>query len=257
MDDKDTWALRNVLVMALADGKVTDEENRFISRLRQRLDIDAVQFKQLCQEVRAEPKRVKLPSDPAEAEKALRLLVDVAAADGEITSVERRGLQRMGQHIGISPGALEAIMAGVASDADQRLGGLTEEVYENFANWDEAQRREKLALFAQSGHSGVLLLLRMLESYRAPNDDTDALAMKVMIIEQLAAMGKPQAVYYLAQQVALTGTDEVTSPELRAAAAEAIGQIVGQPMPRDQAGVDAAREWWGSAGLAQYNTLAF
>ncbi|KKL29036.1 hypothetical protein LCGC14_2369170, partial [marine sediment metagenome] len=49
--------LKNVMVMVLLDGKVTDEEKDFIEMLRIRLGVEADEFNNLVREVRADPKR--------------------------------------------------------------------------------------------------------------------------------------------------------------------------------------------------------
>ena len=138
-----------------------------------------------------------------------------------------------------------------------KLDAAVEEVYAGFGDWDEATRRSKFAVVGAFGRPAIVPLLRMLESYRTPDGSADPLEMRILVIDQLAALGDERAVYYLAQQIALDGADEVTGPAVRAAAAEAIGRIVGQPFARGDAGVAAARQWWRAGGMKQYDSLIF
>jgi len=108
-----------------------------------------------------------------------------------------------------------------------------------------------------AGAAGAVLLLRILESYRTPDNAANALELKTMACEQLGDTADARAAYYLAQQVSIgDGEDEISSPELRTAAAEAMGKVVGEPFSRDSDGIDAARSWWSSPAAAEFQQLA-
>ena len=255
MNDQDSWTLRNVIVMALADGEVAQEEKDFIDRLRVKLGIDEGQLRELCKQVRQEGRRIKLPSSPSEAQEVVGLLVEVAAADGEISQVERRALGRIAKFTGLAPSALEAMIAAAAAGDPTPVLAAVEEVYEQFGGWDPPVRQEKFTAIGEFGPTAVVPLMRMLESYRVPDGVADALEMKVFVIDQLAALADDRAVYYFAQQVALSGADQVTNPDVRAAAAEGMGRIAGEAITRDEDGVDVARQWWLKTGMTTYDTL--
>ena len=251
--------LRNVLVLAVADGTVTKEEKAYVEALRERLGIGGEEFARLCGEVRNGGRKVVLPRGPVEAEQALFTLVGLAVADGKITAPEQRLLGRLGEHLGIGKGQLETMVeqaSGPAELDDMRVADMTEEVYEHFARWDEATRRAKIQALGDLGRGAVKPLVRLLESYRKPDGMPDAVSLKVLVAEQFGRLGDSRPVYYLAQHVDIGDIDdEITSLELRATAAEAIGRIIGQPFTRDQDGVTAVRRWWRDEGRKKYDYL--
>jgi len=259
MGDEEKWTIRNVLVMALADGKVTVEEKEYIDQLRRKLGIDTEEFRELCRQVKQDRTRVKIPKDPGEAREAIRLLCEVASADGEVSGIERRWLERLGEFAGLTHSAIEGLLPTARDEGDEQqqtqLMTLVEELYQGFSGWDAARRLEQFAALGQFGRPAVIPLLRVLESYRVPDGAGSVVEMKIMAVDQLAALDDKRIVYYLAQHAGLIGSDEMTSPALRAAAAEAIGRIIGQPFSRDEAGVDATRQWWRSTGMVTYRDM--
>jgi uncharacterized tellurite resistance protein B-like protein len=249
------------MVIALADGQLTDEEKRFIQRLRQRLGLDEREFADLVAQVRADSKAVSLPKDPAEAIAAVRLIADAAAADGEMGAVEERIVRRLAAHVQLPPSELEALLRGSRGSEEAvdtaELEGRVEEIYAGFAEWDDSQRARKLEELGAYGPGAVRPLMQVLESYRTPAGLPDALALKALVAGQLGRLGDDRAVYYLAQQVSLGDIeDEITSADLRCACAEAMGRIVGEGFTADASGVAAAREWWTGPGRTRYSTLA-
>jgi len=253
--------LRNAIVLALADGRIGEAEKEYIDGLRRKLGLDAAEFRELLNQVRADPKRVSVPKDPQQAAAAVRLLVEVAEADGEIGEVERRCLRKLAEHIGLDCGQIDGMLrpqpAGEPVD-DARLDAAVEEIYADFSEWDEGMRREKIGALGKTGRDGAITLLRMLESYRAPGGMTDALEFKTLIARELGRIGDPRAVYYLAQQATIGDVDdEITCSALRFAAAEAIGKIVGGEFGTDQQAIEAVRQWWGSPPAKPYDRVAF
>ena len=63
--------MRNVLVLAVADGEVAPEEKAYIEALRGKLGVDPQEFNRLCEQVRGGDRRIILPSSPVEAEEAM------------------------------------------------------------------------------------------------------------------------------------------------------------------------------------------
>jgi len=255
--------LRNALVLVLADGKVTDEERQLIGRLRKNLGIDRDEFRAMCEQAQANRKRLEIPTRDLAAENMLQLLIDVAKVDGEISESEQRMLEKVAAFIEQSAAQMEAVLAGgdvtageqVDDALEAKINAEIDQLYTHFAEWTEQERREHCRALGAKGAAAVIPLLRVVESYRNP-DGGEGHQMKAMIMDQLAAIGDDCVVYYLAQQVSLGDIeDEVSSPALREAAAEAIGKITGNAFTRDTAGVLACRQWWLAEGTKTYRTL--
>jgi hypothetical protein len=247
--------MHNVLVTALA-GKITDEERRHIERVRDRLGISADDFKKLVEEVRQGSRQIRLPASPAEAQQALQDLINFTQADGRIDPAERRVLEKIAHHLGLPDEMLDGMLNAATGAHEPEIQAKAEEIYLHFGQWNGELRHSRFAELERFGRAAVLPLLRMLESYRAPDGAPDALEMKVFVVDVLAALGDRRAVYYLANQVALSATSEVSNDALQFAAAAAIGRLTGKPFTRDAAGVAAVRQWWMLEGIKDYNTLA-
>jgi len=267
MNEQASRDLRNVIAFALIDGKLDEGEKRFIDALRVKLGIGDQEFRQLCDQIQQEGKKVFLPRDPGQAQQALRLLVEIAQADGQISRTEREMLQRLAQHVGLDLDKLGEMMgerpadqapAGSAPAADDALlEGRLEDIYAQFGPCDHAQRRQMLAQFAAMGGQAVMPLLRLLESYRVPEGMASNLEVKTLVAEQLGLLGDERAVYYLVQQVNIGDMeDEITNADFRFAAAEAIGKITGLGFSPNQQGVLQVRRWWTTNPHSQYNQLA-
>jgi len=253
--------MRNVIVLALADGTLSDEEKRFIDELRIKSGIGDEQFRRLCRQVREEPGKLAMSADPQEVREGIALLAEAAAADGRISPSEQELLQRLGQRVGMDDAAINGLIDSLAAAQTAREGQietLIKEIYAGFAGWDERTRNEKLAAVGAFGRAATMHLVRALESYRTPAGAADALEVKKFIAVQLGLGGDDRAAYYLAQQVNIgDADDEITNSALRCAAAEALGKLVGESFGPDQAGVEQARGWWQLAGHTRYDRLAF
>jgi len=251
MGDNAQQDLQNVIVMALIDKTLSAAEEQFIGSLRAKLGIDEATFRRICREVREDRSRLSLPRDPA---KAVELLRQVALADGQISEAEQRILDRLVEQVGATATASQQERLSV----ELELPHLLDEIYEQFSGWSDTTQREKLDQFASAGTPAVIPLLQILESYRMPEGAADTLALKALVCQQLGRLGDDRAVYYLCQQISLgDAEDEINSADLRYAATEALGRIIGQPFPPDAQGVQAAREWWLGPGRAKYDHLAF
>jgi len=260
MEDRTVY-LRNAIVLAVADGRVSDEERALIERMRQRLEVSDKEFRKLLSDVRTHPNRVSLPQDPAEAARTVDLLAEFAAADNVVSAPERELIRRVGEKLGLPPSRIENILnqASGAELADPSQGEQRiRELYTRWAQWDDAQRRAKLQELAEMGRGVVVPLLRVLESYKAPDGEPNALSLKAHVAETLGELGDDRAVYYLAQQVNIgEQDDEISNAELRRASAAALGKLVGAEFSGDDEGVAAARQWWQGTGRRVYDRLAF
>ena len=253
--------LKNVMVVALADGALADGERKFIESLRQEFQIDAEEFQQLCADVRKNPKRVTLPRDAEEGTAAIRLAVAAAAADGTVQFQEQRLLQRMADYVGIPSQEIDRMLdeaLGVSADEADRLEAAMDEIYLHFHSWTDEQLQEKIDALVARGRVAVIPLLRILESYRTPDGAGSALPVKTRVARALGRIGDPRAAYYLTQQVNIgDADDEISDTALRFAAAEAVGKIIHMPFAADQDGVVAVRAWWMSEAARAYDRLAF
>ena len=257
MNERAASNLRNVIVLALVDGQLSDEEKQFIDVLRTKLGIDEGEFRDLCEQVRRDPKQLSLPRDAVEAEEAIRLLVEAAMADAQAGEREWKLLARLAAKAGLETSSIEQMLAEAGGAHQDEMEALAVEIYASFAQWDDPTRSEKVAALARCGRESVPPLQRLLERYRVPDGAAAALGLKTLVAAQLGRVGDDRAAYYLAQQVNIGDIDdENTNGALRSAAAEALGRVVGQEFSRDQDGVVAARAWWFSHGLPQYDRLA-
>jgi len=253
--------IKNVIAMAVVDGAFADDEKQFVKDLRARLGMGDEEFARAVEEVRAERGKFHLPRDPAEAEAALRVLAEAAAADGVMTQQEQSLLDRLARHVGLDESKVSAMLdeiTGVGREREAKAEAMLEEMYHQFAGLDDQARREKLDAVAKLGRAAVVPLLQVLESYRVPDGAPGTIELKILVTEQLGKIGDARATYYLCQQVNISDVDdEITNSALRAAAAEALGKIVGEEFTRDPEGVDAARKWWLAKGHIDYNQLAY
>jgi len=255
--------LKNALVMVMVDGDVNDAEKAYIRDLRDRLGLADDEFRALCAEVRAEGRKLSVPKAGEAAEQTLRQLVEAATADDVISPDEKRVLEKVARYVQCEMAELEAMIlqaaprtsATVVDDqAAEAIEQAVQTLYARFGQWSDEQRRQAFREIAAHGTVAVVPLLRVVESYRDP-DGGNGLRMKEMIVDQLAELGDPRIVYYLAQQVFLgDADDEVTCAALRAASAEA-GRLVDEPFTRDADGIKACRMWWLSKGMTRYQTL--
>ena len=253
--------LRNVMVLALIDGELAEDEKSFIASLRGRLGIGEDDFRRLCAEVRENPTRISLPSGRDEAEEAIRLLAEIVAADSVVTDRERRILEKLADRAGVSRTQLDQMLRAGSSFLEEHadeIEALTQEIYVSFSGWDEPSRQAKFDALGAFGRAATVPLLRMFESYRKPIDAETPLDMKVMIAAQLGRIADRRAAYYFAQQISLGDMeDDVTNHALRCASVDAMGRCVGESFPPDEAGIQAARLWWSATGSRRLNQLAF
>lgn len=259
MDDSQRRDILNVMVFAASDGKVSDAEREFIRRMTEELGIEAEEFNELLEEVRQNPKRLSLPKDPDQAEATLAMLTRLAVSDGDISASERHGLYRVASLLHLDTKTVERLLAAAMGQEvdDAELDSRAEAIYRHFHEWDAATRQQKLDELAKLGYPAVPAMIRLLESYRVPDGAENAKELKTAVAIKLGELRDDRAVYYLAQHASLGYGEDLTGPQLRRAAAEAVGRIVGQDFSADPDGIEAMRRWWASAEQDRYQPTAY
>lgn len=258
MDEQTQRNLKNIMVMVLVDGELNDQEELFLESLRDRTSIDPKDFQVLRDEARRNPTRLSIPKG-AEGTDALKLLIQAALADGEISEREKTVIQKVANYLELSDSMVNQLIdeEQLSPEEEEKLNHLIEEFYAQYNHWDDSTRRQKLGELESWARPVVVPVLRMIESYRTPDEAEDALDFKTDLAHLLGRLGDERAVYYLAQQISLgDDVEDISSPELRLASADAIEQITGRQFdPSDK--LEDARKWWRNDGQTEYNHLAF
>jgi uncharacterized tellurite resistance protein B-like protein len=107
---------RNLMVMAAADGKMTQEEIMFLALRSSHWGITDDQFQDALEFVKSDKAELELPHDPQERRVILRDLLRLMAVDGDLAGTERRLF------------AVAAASMGIESD---ELNRLIDEVVRN------------------------------------------------------------------------------------------------------------------------------
>jgi uncharacterized tellurite resistance protein B-like protein len=81
---------RNLMVMAAADGKMTDEEIMFLAERCSRWGINDEQFQDALQSVQGDKLELEIPHEPKARRELLRDMLRMMAADGDLAETERR-----------------------------------------------------------------------------------------------------------------------------------------------------------------------
>ncbi len=248
----------NMPVMAGADGSISRPEKEFIYALCEKMGIESEQLRELTKQYRLNPRKLSLPSDPAEIIQAIEMLVVMAFADEHLSGQEHKLLKRVAEYARMSPTHLEQIISDADPTDEQMVYQRIEELYTGFSQWDNPMRQTKVSDMADMGRPALLAMLRVMESYRKPDGMDAATELKGLVIAQLGLMGDDRAVYYLAQVLSLSDSDdEASATQLPFKAAESLGEIVGEPFTPDQTGLEAAQLWWRSENARQYDKLAY
>jgi tellurite resistance protein len=260
MTDRNLQTVRNAIVMTLLDGDISEEEQNYLGELRDGLGLKQSDIETLMEEIRENPNRMSIPRGP-EGREALSVMIRAAQADGTICENERRVLEKVGRFLELGESEIAAMIndAEITPELQRQLDRQIDALYSEFGQWDDSQRAAHLDAMAAAGRAAVVPLIRILESYRTPEQTDDPLLHKRMVVEQLGRLGDVRAVYYLAQQVSLDTDDEISSPALRHVCAEAIAAITGEMFRDEQEGpfLDNARRWWRDKGQKAYNRLAY
>lgn len=81
---------KNLLVMAMADGGISEREIRFLSERSARWGLTDSQFAEAVQFALSNPGQLEIPQRRAERIEMLQDLLQTMAADGQLSEVEKR-----------------------------------------------------------------------------------------------------------------------------------------------------------------------
>ncbi|XZE53771.1 TerB family tellurite resistance protein [Planctomycetaceae bacterium SH139] len=82
--------LRNLVVMAVADGMLAEDELSLLAERCVQLGLDEEELRASVSFALSDEAALKLPSDPAEQEALLSDLIRMMAADGQLAEAEKR-----------------------------------------------------------------------------------------------------------------------------------------------------------------------
>jgi uncharacterized tellurite resistance protein B-like protein len=83
-------ALKNLMVMAAADGSFTEREIAFLADRSKKWDLDAGQFAKAIEYSLSPDARLILPDGEEDRREMLRELIRMMAADGHLADVEKQ-----------------------------------------------------------------------------------------------------------------------------------------------------------------------
>jgi uncharacterized tellurite resistance protein B-like protein len=81
---------KNLLVMAMADGGISEREIKFLSERRERWGLSDSQFAEAVQFALNNPGQLEIPQRRSERIEMLQDLIRTMAADGQLSEVEKR-----------------------------------------------------------------------------------------------------------------------------------------------------------------------
>jgi uncharacterized tellurite resistance protein B-like protein len=108
MDRFETF--QNLMIMAAADHKFTDEEVAYLSLRADRWGLTDQQFEQALASAASGTGRLAIPEPHAERVALLRSLIEVMAADGELAPLEKQLFADAAARMNISEGELNQII---------------------------------------------------------------------------------------------------------------------------------------------------
>ena len=266
--------IKAVLVTAMAHGAIAEREQELVRKLQKELKIDDGRMRELIAELRrGGDLDAWLPADPEERRRILRLMIITAHIDGEISGCDWQVLEKVAERMGLDRAAFERLVQDCVTRLDRRriegdaatptaespelrhrAEAIVQEIYRRAM--DAEALGERIGELVGIGPSAVLPLVRGFESYLRPSPPVTLARVKEAFAAALGRIGDSRAVYYLATFLMLGDQEGDTNDSmLRAAVAEAIGKLAGEPFARSSEGVTAAREWWSRTGSRRYQTL--
>lgn len=107
--DRLEW-LKNLMVMAAADRKLTDEEMEYLERRARDWNIDGDTYAATLEYACDEDAVLSLPADHGQRLKLLRELIQVMAVDGELAEVEKQLCALAAAHMRVTDEELDSIL---------------------------------------------------------------------------------------------------------------------------------------------------
>lgn len=105
-----TNLFRNLVKLAAADGKFTDEEIRFLVNRAEGWGIGPELFEEVIAEVGTGDNSIRVPESPADREHLLKEMIRLMAVDGELAETERRFCARASVQMQFTPEQFAAIL---------------------------------------------------------------------------------------------------------------------------------------------------
>jgi len=101
---------KNLMVMAAADRKFTEEEIQFLALRSSRWGITDEQFDRALQYAKRPDAHVSIPENCEERSRLLRDLLEMMAADGELAPIEKRVFAEAAAKMGITSEQLDKMI---------------------------------------------------------------------------------------------------------------------------------------------------
>lgn len=125
METKARRRWHNMLVAAMADSKLSPEENAYLEEARKELGLTTADAQQVVQDYKAKRGGIELSGTREERTNLLRDIIRATLADGRLDDRERRLLDRVAKHIGLSAAELESLIAACRDDSTVKSTSLS------------------------------------------------------------------------------------------------------------------------------------
>jgi uncharacterized tellurite resistance protein B-like protein len=102
--------LKNLMIMAAIDRKLTDEEMELLLRRSRQWQIDPEEFAAAMQYASDEEATLTLPDDHQERLGMLREMMQVMVADGELAELEKQMFAVAAAHMGVTDAELDQLI---------------------------------------------------------------------------------------------------------------------------------------------------
>jgi uncharacterized tellurite resistance protein B-like protein len=112
--------LRNLLSLAAADGTLSEREIRFLSARVVKWGIPEHEFAEAVEFALAHRGELTLPRGHEAGLDLLREMVQMMAADGELTESEKRMFATAAAHLNVSQSEIDRMIDGLVDDQAQR-----------------------------------------------------------------------------------------------------------------------------------------
>ena len=113
-----TDLLRNLFIMAFADGEISPEELHLLAEHRDRWGMSKTQFEATLREAESPSARLQLPDDHDDRRQLLSDMAAVMAADGRFTNLEKNVFALAAVRLEITGEELDEILDELSHDDD-------------------------------------------------------------------------------------------------------------------------------------------